>query len=206
MTTLNPAALTLIAITDHVNDGVDALTARASAAVRGGATMVQVRLKNADARTIVAVARRLIAALTVPVIVNDRVDVAIAAGAAGVHVGAEDLPVRAVRAIAPATFIVGASLGNADEADNARAADYAGIGPVFGTGSKGDAGTPIGADGLAAIRALVSIPCVGIGGITAGNAGAVVGAGAAGVAAIAGVFGGSDPEAAARALRAAIGR
>jgi thiamine-phosphate pyrophosphorylase len=206
MTPLDPAVLRLIAITDHVDDGVDGLAARAGAAVRGGATMVQVRLKDADARTLVDVARRLVAALPVPVIVNDRVDVAIAAGAAGVHVGASDLPVRAVRAIAPANFIVGASLGSADEADNARSADYAGIGPVYGTQSKGDAGAAIGAGGLAAVRALVSIPCVGIGGITASNARAVVDAGAEGVAVIAGIFGNRDPENAARALRVAIAR
>jgi thiamine-phosphate pyrophosphorylase len=144
--------------------------------------------------------------LSVPVLVNDRVDVAIAAGAAGVHVGADDLPVRAVRAIAPANFIVGASLGGADEADNARSADYAGIGPVYGTQSKGGAGVAIGASGLAAVRALVGIPCVGIGGITANNARAVVDAGAEGVAVIAGIFGSADPEGAARALRAAIDR
>jgi thiamine-phosphate pyrophosphorylase len=206
LTSLDPAVLRLIAITDHMNDGDDALVARAGAAVRGGATMVQVRLKDADARTLVNVARRLVAALTVPVIVNDRVDVAIAAGAAGVHVGASDLPVRAVRAIAPANFIVGASLGGADEADNARSADYAGIGPVYGTQSKGDAGAAIGASGLAAVRALVNIPCVGIGGITERNARAVVDAGADGVAVIAGIFGSGDPEGAARMLRAAIDR
>jgi thiamine-phosphate pyrophosphorylase len=206
VTTLDPALLRLIAITDHVEDGIDALTARAGAAVRGGATMVQVRLKHADARTMVGVARRLVDALTVPVIVNDRVDVAIAAGASGVHVGADDLPVRAVRAIAPANFIVGASLGGTDEADNAGAADYAGVGPVYGTQSKSDAGVALGAAGFAAVRSLVSIPCVGIGGITASNAGAVVDAGAAGVAAIAGIFGSGDPEGTARALRAAIDR
>lgn len=206
MTTFDAAALRLVAITDHARDGIDGLAARAGAAVRGGATMVQVRLKDDDARTLVAIARRLVAQLPVPVVVNDRVDVAIAAGAAGAHVGADDLPVSAVRAIAPTGFIIGASLGTAHEAANARGADYAGIGPVYGTQSKGDAGAAIGVDGLVALRALISIPCVGIGGITAANARAVVDAGAAGVAVIASVFGAPDPERAARSLRAATSR
>jgi thiamine-phosphate pyrophosphorylase len=206
MTTFDPAVLRLIAITDHMHDGIDELVARASAAVRGGATMVQVRLKDADARTLVDVARRLISDLPVPVLVNDRVDVAIAAGAAGVHVGADDLPVSAVRAIAPDNFIIGASLGTTDEAENAHSADYVGIGPVYGTQSKGDAGAAIGVHGLTTLRALVTVPCVGIGGIAADNARAVVDAGAAGVAVIASVFGAADPEGAARALRTAIGR
>ncbi|HYV97977.1 MAG TPA: thiamine phosphate synthase [Gemmatimonadaceae bacterium] len=196
--------LRLIAITDHVDDGVDALVARAVAAVRGGATMLQVRLKQADARLMADVTRRCIAATSVPVIVNDRVDVALAAGAAGVHVGADDLPVRAIRTIVPAAFIVGASVGDADEADAASGADYVGIGPVFSTSSKADAGVAIGADGFAELRALVRVPAVGIGGITAENARTVRAAGAAGVAVIAGVFGAPDPEAAARELRGAM--
>jgi len=105
----DPESLTLIAITDHLRDGRDGLVARAAAAVRGGATMIQVRLKDVDARMQVEVARALRAALpgTVPLIINDRVDVALAAGATGVHVGADDLPVAAVRRITPAGFARG---------------------------------------------------------------------------------------------------
>ncbi|HKS07086.1 MAG TPA: thiamine phosphate synthase [Gemmatimonadaceae bacterium] len=198
------ASLRLIAITDNLRDGIEGLTARAGAAVRGGATMVQLRLKDVDTRVLVEAARRLVAELDVPVIVNDRVDVAMVAGAAGVHVGADDMPVDAVRRIARADFIVGASVGNADEAANAERADYAGVGPVFATGSKSDAGDAIGPDGFARLRALVSIPCVGIGGISAANARRVIDAGAIGVAVISSVFGANDAHRAARELRAAL--
>jgi thiamine-phosphate pyrophosphorylase len=200
------ASLALVAISDGLEGGIDGLAARAAAAVRGGATMVQVRLKEADAHTLVEATRRLVVDLGVPVIVNDRVDVALAAGAAGVHVGVDDLPVSAVRRIVPAGFIVGASLGSESEAANARGADYAGIGPVYSTGTKADAGPAIGVDGFVRLRALTAAPCIGIGGITPANAGALVAAGAAGVAVVSAVFGAPDPELAARALRRAAAR
>lgn len=198
------AALRLVAITDNLRDGVDGLAARAGAAVRGGATMVQLRLKGADARTIVSAARRLVRDLTVPVIVNDRVDVALAAEAAGAHLGADDLPVAAARRIVPAGFIIGASLGSDAEAENAREADYVGIGPVFSTGTKPDAGAAIGPEGFARLRMLADLPAVGIGGISADRAREVIVAGAAGVAVVSAIFGAGDPEQAARALRNAL--
>jgi len=142
----------------------------------------------------------------VPVLVNDRADVALAVGAAGVHLGADDVPVAAIRGIAPPGFIIGASLGSPAEADNARAADYVGIGPVFATGSKDDAGAAIGVEGFAALRALGGLPTVGIGGITAATARAVMDADADGVAVISAVMGAADVEAAARALRTAVDR
>jgi thiamine-phosphate pyrophosphorylase len=196
--------LRLIAITDNLRDGIDGLVARATAAVRGGATMVQVRLKDADARTLTDVTRRLVATLSVPVVVNDRVDVALAAGAAGVHVGIDDLPVSAVRGMVPAHFIVGASFGSDDEFENARHADYVGIGPVFSTSSKGDAGAAIGVAGFSALRAKLASPAVAIGGVNAENAGALASSGASGVAVIAAVFAARDPERAARELAAAM--
>ena len=96
---LDPETLTLVAITDGARGGADEIVQRALACVRGGATMVQLRLKDADARTQVEVARALVMALpaSVPLIMNDRADLAIASGAAGVHVGPEDLPAAAVR-------------------------------------------------------------------------------------------------------------
>jgi thiamine-phosphate diphosphorylase len=139
----------------------------------------------------------------VPVVVNDRADIAIAGGAAGVHVGADDLPVAAVRKIVPAGFIVGASYGSDDESENARDADYVGIGPVFVTGSKRDAGAALGIQGFRDLCARVARPAVGIGGITASNAGELYRAGASGVAAIAAVMGAKDPESAARTIVAA---
>ena len=204
---LNPETLRLVAITDGVRGGTSEIVQRALACVRGGATMVQLRLKDADARTQVEVARALIAALParVPIIMNDRADLAIAAGAAGVHVGPEDLPAAAVRRILGPARIVGVSVGNDAEALQASDADYVGIGPVYVTASKGDAGNAIGVAELARLIALCARPAVGIGGIDATNAAGVIDAGARGVAVIRALFSAADPEEAARSLRSAIG-
>ncbi len=193
-------ALRLLVITDDLRDGVEGLVTRTAAAVRGGATMVQVRLKDADARTLAEVTRALLARVRVPVLVNDRADVAIAVGAHGVHVGADDVPVEAIRRCAPAGFLVGASLGDGDDHAVLGSADYVGIGPVFATGSKSDAGPAIGVDGFAVLRAVAGRPTVGIGGITAARAAALRRAGADGVAVVRAVMAHPDPEAAARAL------
>ena len=205
---LDPESLTLVAITDGAQRGTREIVQRALACVRGGATMVQLRLKDADARTQVEVARALVAALPpgVPLIVNDRADLAIASGAAGVHVGPEDLPVAAVRRILGPDRIVGLSVGSDAEALEASGADYVGIGPVYATASKGDAGDAIGVGELARLAGLCVRPAVGVGGIDASNAEAVIAAGARGVAVIRALFSASDPEAAARSLRSAIGR
>jgi thiamine-phosphate pyrophosphorylase len=200
-----PTLLRLIAITDHIRDGQTGLIARASAAAHGGATCIQLRLKDVSARDLVGVARELVRAVGVPVIVNDRADVAIAAGAAGVHLGADDVPPAAIRRIVTSEFIIGVSVGNDAEVANAAGADYAGIGPFFATASKGDAGKPIGAGGFAHLAAATGLPAVAVGGVTAENAAETIAAGAAGIAVIAGVFGSSDPAAAARRLRSAIG-
>jgi thiamine-phosphate pyrophosphorylase len=201
---IDPAILRLVAITDNIRDGQAGLIARAAAAAHGGATCIQLRLKDVSARDLVGVARELVRAVGVPVVVNDRADVAIAAGAAGVHLGADDLPPAAVRRIAPDGFIIGVSVGNDAEVENSDGADYAGIGPFFATASKGDAGKAIGAEGFARLATAAGLPAVAVGGVTAENASIAVEAGAVGIAAIAGVFGSSDPEASARRLRSAI--
>jgi thiamine-phosphate pyrophosphorylase len=202
---LDPRILRLVAITDDTEDSRATLVERAAAAVRGGATSVQVRLKGATPREVVDVARRIVTTVAVPVIVNDRADIALAAGAAGVHVGEADLPVAAVRRFAPAEFIIGASLGGDAELPNAKLADYVGIGPIYGTDSKGDAGTAIGVDGFKRLAALCDLPAVAIGGISAMTARQLIDAGAAGIAVINAIFRGDDPEHATRALAAAIG-
>jgi thiamine-phosphate pyrophosphorylase len=196
----------LIAITDDARDGRDGLVARAAAAVRGGATMVQLRLKHTDARTLVDIAQALVAALPVPVVVNDRADVAIASGAAGVHVGTDDIPVAALRRVVPPGFLIGASVGSESEAAQAAGADYAGIGPLHGSASKLDAGMAIGLDGFSRLATQAGLPAIAIGGMTIDTAGRAIQAGAVGIAVIAGIFAGSDPEGAARALREAIDR
>ncbi|MEJ7810265.1 MAG: thiamine phosphate synthase [Gemmatimonadaceae bacterium] len=200
------ASLLLVAITDTQTEDPAALIQRAEAAVRGGATMIQLRLKGADSRVQVELARALVAALPVPVIVNDRADVALAAGAAGVHVGADDLPVVAIRRFAPTGFIVGASVGSDAEVGGASGADYVGIGPVFGTPTKADAGPAIGVAEAVRLARRCALPAVAIGGVTPENASLLLGAGMSGIAVVSSVFRAPDPEAAARALRSASGR
>ncbi|MEO7823592.1 MAG: thiamine phosphate synthase, partial [Gemmatimonadaceae bacterium] len=163
---VDPAILRLVAITDDALDRRNMLIERASAAVRGGATCIQLRLKNAQPREVVDVARALVAAVSVPVIVNDRADIALVAGAAGVHVGDTDLPVVAIRRFAPEGFVIGASLGSDRELENASDADYVGIGPLFSSGSKTDAGEAIGIEGFKRLAALCGLPAIAIGGIT----------------------------------------
>lgn len=174
------------------------------AAVWGGATMIQVRDKAASPRDLLSMVRSLAAALSVPVLVNDRVDVALAAGAAGAHLGQDDVPVGAVRPHVPPGFILGTSVGSTGEADRARAepADYWSIGPCFATATKSDAGSPLGPAGFAALARLAppGLPVIGIGGIGPANAPLLLRAGAAGVAVIAAVLGAPDPESAARGL------
>lgn len=203
---LDVAILRLVAITDDAPERRATLVERAALAVRGGATCIQLRLKNAPPRDVVDVARALVAAVTVPVIVNDRADIALAAGAAGVHVGDVDLPVVAIRRFAPEGFVIGASLGSDRELENARDADYVGIGPLFSSGSKTDAGEAIGIEGFKRLAALCELPAIAIGGITAERVPQIMAAGAAGVAAINAIFKGGDPEGATRLLAAAIGR
>lgn len=165
---------------------------------------MQVRLKAAAPREVVEVTRAIIAKVSVPVIVNDRADIALAAGAAGVHVGEADLPVAAVRRFAPAGFIIGASLGTDAELPNAKDADYVGIGPVYSSDSK-DAGDAIGIAGFERLAALVERPAVAVGGITADRALQITTHGATGVAVINAIFKADDPESATRAIAAAIG-
>jgi thiamine-phosphate pyrophosphorylase len=203
---LDPRILRLVAITDDAEDRRGTLVDRVAAAVRGGATSVQVRLKTAPPREVVELTRAIMSRTSVPVIVNDRADIALAAGAAGVHLGEADLPVAAIRRFAPADFIIGASLGGDAELANAKDADYVGIGPVFGSDSKSDAGRAIGVDGFERLAAMVELPAVAVGGITADRAHQITVHGAAGVAIINAIFRADDPERAAREIADAIGK
>ncbi len=180
------------------------------AAVAGGATMIQVRWKGGSARDMAALTHTLVQALPVPVLVNDRADVALAARAAGVHLGSDDVPPAAVRPHVPPGFILGTSVGSPEEAAQARhwPVDYWSLGPCYRTANKPDAGTPLGPDGFRPLAHLApdTVVVIGIGGITSANAAAVIRAGAVGVAVIGAVTGARDPELAARALREAVGR
>jgi thiamine-phosphate pyrophosphorylase len=203
---IDRAIFRFIAITDNVRDGQNGLIERAKAVARGGATCIQLRVKDVSARDLAALAAELIRSVEIPVIINDRADVALAVGAAGVHVGADDVPASVVRSIAPPGFIIGASVGTDDEVRNAEGADYVGIGPVYATGSKKDAGRAIGVEEFSRLAVATGLPAVAIGGITPANARAAIDAGAAGIASIASVFGATDPLAAARAMASAIGK
>jgi thiamine-phosphate pyrophosphorylase len=174
------------------------LIAMALSAERGGVTSVQVRLKRANARELVEAVRALTRVLRVPVLVNDRPDVAIAAQAAGVHLGPDDLPVNLARRIAPAGFLIGASVGSDEEASSAGAADYWGIGPWRSTPTK-DAGAGLGAKGFSRLlREAAGRPAIAIGGITPDDVPTVLAEGGSGVAVAAGILGAGDVEAAAR--------
>jgi thiamine-phosphate pyrophosphorylase len=179
-------------------------------AVAGGATLVQVRWKDGAPADVLQLTAALVSALSVPVLVNDRVDIALAAGAAGAHLGQDDLPLDVLRPHLPPGFLLGVSVGSADEAERVRAwpADYWSIGPCFATANKPDAGPALGPEGLAALARLApdGMPVIGIGGIAPANAPLVIRAGAAGVAVMGAVLGALDPEAAARALSAAVAR
>lgn len=174
-------------------------------AVAGGVTCVQLRNKQATSRGLLEQARRLIALLRplgVPLIVNDRVDIALAAGADGVHVGQDDLPCADVRRLAGPACCIGVSVGSLDEARRAEAAgaDYLGVSPVFATPTKPDAPAATGLEGLARIRAATRLPLVAIGGLHAGNCAAVRAAGADGIAVVSAIMAAADPAAAARRL------
>jgi thiamine-phosphate pyrophosphorylase len=169
------------------------------AAERGGVTSVQLRLKERGAREISELVRTLTAQLRVPLLVNDRPDIAIAAGAAGVHLGPDDLPVSLARKIAPAGFLIGASVGSAEEAAAAEEADYWGIGPWRVTPTKTDSGPALGP---AAFSRLVGLargkPAIAIGGVTPGDIAEVLAGGGRGVAVVSGILGAEDVEDAAR--------
>ncbi len=202
-------ALRLVVILDEAVAAGRDLAVLASQAAEGGATMLQVRAKAMGAGALAGVVRRVIhAAPGLPVVVNDRLDVALATAAAGCHLGQADFPIDEARAMAPAGFWLGGSAGTPDEARvAARAgAHYLGIGPIAATGSKADAGDAIGAAGFARIHAAApQLPAVAIGGVTAAMAPDLLAAGAAGVAVISAVIGAADPRAATRALAAALG-
>ena len=175
---------------DRLVAGYD-LVALARAAEAGGVTSVQLRLKAAAAREQVALARALVAELRVPVLVNDRPDIALAAGAAGVHLGVDDLPVALARAIAPPGFVIGASVGSEAEAAAAGDADYWGIGPWRVTTTKADAGMGLGADGFARLARLArGTPCLAIGAVGPDDVPLVPRAGGAGVGVASGILNG----------------
>lgn len=196
-------ALRLVLVTDRDLGRGRALVDIVAAAARGGATMVQLREKQATTRAFLEEARALKAMLApvgVRLVVNDRLDIALAIDADGLHVGQSDLPVGEARRLLGPDKIVGLSITEAGQTLRADAAeaDYLGVGPVYVQQTKGDASAPLGLDGVSHIRRLTQKPIVAIGGLTPNNGAAVLTAGADGFAVISAIVAADDPEAEAR--------
>jgi len=182
-----------------------------AAAVTGGVSCVQLREKHLPVREMIEEARQLVTLLRplgIPLIVNDRVDVALAAGADGVHLGQSDMHIDDARRILGPSRIIGISAESVADAVTAEqeGADYIGISPVFGTTTKTDIAEPLGLAGVRKIRRRVALPLVGIGGISAGNAADVMRAGADGVAVVSALVSSPSPENSARELLMQVNR
>ena len=185
-------------VTDTVYFNDDNIWNKMEAALRGGVTLVQYRDKTQESRILYERAlkmKTLCDKYNVPMLVDDRADIAFAVGAAGVHVGQSDLPAEIARRMLGADAIIGVSAHNAKEALAAEAAgaDYLGCGAVYPTGTKKDTSV-IGVEGLKAIRAVTKLPFVGIGGVTLANYRDVLNAGADGAAIVSAILSADDIE------------
>lgn len=179
------------------------------AAVQGGVTLVQLREKDCSTREFVALAcrvREILAPFGIPLVINDRVDVALAAGADGVHLGQSDIPYGDARRLLGDDAIVGLSVGTLEEAKAAELldVDYLGVSPVFPTPTKTDTGAAWGIEGLKTLRMRSRHLLVAIGGINHTNAAAVMAAGADGIAVVSAICSAVDPGEAARRLRTIV--
>ena len=205
--TFDPSLYLVVGPAD-LRPGAD-LVAVVDAAVRGGVSLVQLRAKEASLAQLSEMAKALKALLEprgVPLIVNDRAEAVLVADADGLHVGQDDLPTLNARMAVGRHRLVGGSAGDRHEAKaiDLSAIDYLGVGPVYASPSKADAGQPIGLEGLWDVTSLVGMPVVAIGGITAETAGACIKTGAVGVAVVSAIAAAEDPYMAARALRTAV--
>lgn len=203
--------LTLYVVTDPALPGERDIVETIRAAVHGGATIVQLRDKSAGTRDLVEQARALrqvCASRGIPLIINDRVDVALASGADGVHVGQSDMPLEDARRLLGPDAIVGVSIRSLDELRSAErgGATYLAANGVWATPTKTDFGEPLGLEGLSELVSATKLPMVAIGGIQVSNAREIARAGAAGIAVVSAVMRADDPSAACRQLRAAFGK
>lgn len=199
--------LSLYLVTDPALCANFGLAETVAAAVSGGVTVVQLRDKHASDAEMIAQARRIkqaIAGSGVPLIINDRLEVALASGADGLHMGQDDGNVAVARQALGPQAILGLSVQRLEQLDtdalDTDALDYLGLGPVFATSTKGDHATPIGFDGLAALAAASPLPSVAIGGLKREHVAKVRAAGADGLAVVSAICGTPDPQAAAREL------
>jgi thiamine-phosphate pyrophosphorylase len=199
-------ALRLYLVTDQACTGGRTLTDVVAAAVQGGVTCVQLREKHLSTRDFLAqalVLKALLAPYQIPLVINDRIDIALACGAQGVHLGQSDMPVAQARQLLPPEIFIGWSVETMD--DVARSAslpvDYLGVSPIHATLTKTDTQSPWGLDGLRQVRAATALPLVAIGGIQAHNARDILRAGADGLAVVSALCAAADPCAAAQELR-----
>lgn len=175
-------------------------------AIKGGVTLVQVREKDISTREFYKVAlevKEVTDKYKVPFIINDRIDIAQAVDADGVHLGQDDMPLTIARKILGEEKIIGISVGNVEEAKEAErdGADYVGIGAVFFTGSKKDIDTPIGVEGLKEIVDSINIPSVAIGGVNEENTADIMRTGTDGIAVISAILNNEDVKIAAENLK-----
>lgn len=199
----------LYLVTDRELCGETGVVETVLQAVAGGVRVVQLREKALDTRRFIETATLLKLALTplrVPLLINDRVDVALASGADGVHIGQSDMPYDKARALLGPDAIIGLSVETQEQVNEAKRldVDYLGISPVFATTTKKDAAAPWGLEGVRRIRLVTNHLLVGIGGIHAENAADVLMAGADGVAVVSAICGTPSPRSASEALRKAI--
>ncbi len=196
-------------LTDHAWSRGRSTLEVAEAALAGGATVIQLRDKDASTHRLVEeglALRKLTRSYHALLIVNDRIDVALAVDADGAHVGQDDMPGQLARKLLGPDRILGISAGNMDEAVAAivAGADYLGVGPIYATRGKADAGQPVGLSLLTEIARCYTTPLVAIGGITAANTSEIIHAGATGIAVITAVVNAEDITAATRALVRAL--
>ena len=199
-------ALRLYLVTDQPSLKGRTLTDVVQAAVQGGVTCVQLREKHANSRDFHALAMALmdlLQPLQIPLIINDRMDIALACKAQGVHLGQSDLPAAAARALLPPEVFIGWSVETLDEVTQSAIlpVDYLGVSPVYATPTKTDTATPWGLEGLQRVRAATKLPLVAIGGIHAHNAAAVLQAGADSLAVVSAICSADDPRSASQHLR-----
>ncbi len=200
--------LLLYAVTDRAWVGRQTLYEQVADALKGGATIVQLREKDLDEKNFLTEAKQLVALChfyNVPLIINDNVQIALESGADGVHVGIEDAPVEQIRRQAPADFIIGATAKTVEQAQAAEraGADYLGVGAVFPSPTKQTA-IRITNHQLKEICSSVSIPAVAIGGISLSNVDELAGGGMDGIAVVSAIFGAEDIQAAATELKSRI--
>jgi len=206
---MGPVDYSLYLVTDAELAGGRSHSQIIAAAIRGGVTVVQYREKNASTRRMVGEAlelRQLCRSYNVPFIINDRLDVALAVDADGVHLGQDDMPADLARQLIGPGKILGVSVENVSQARRAMedGADYVGASPIFATPTKPDAPPPMGIRGLQELARVCTLPIVAIGGLNASNAAAVLRAGATGLAVVSAIVSADDVELAARELKQII--